>query len=236
MYHENIRPSPIEGLETMAFSDRVMRLSAGRSDPPLPIRAATLTEALEALSYARNRLGELVPNHVVEAVLEHNPELVQLVGTCNTEAAPNFLAFLPLNAAGARAIIQGRFSGKQPDLDLVCRPSESLTAIYIWLIHAPLALGPALRALAPLLRRLAPDGCPLFTRAATGHTARLFPAMGFLSANDAYTNAAADLLVLPPRGGLPAMGQASRTASACSRSPERSPIRPTPGLPNGSTC
>lgn len=208
MYHDNIRPSLVAGFETMAFSDRVMRLCAARSDPPLPIRAATLAEALEALSHARDRLGELVPNHVVEAVLEHNPELVQLVETRDIETVPIFLAFLPLNLAGARAIVQNRFSGKQPDLELVCRPGETPAAIYIWLIHTPMALGPALRALAPLLGRLAPGGCPLFTRAATEHTARLFPAMGFLPANEAYPKISADLLVLPPRGGLPTIGHA----------------------------
>lgn len=212
MYYDNIRPSPTEGFETMAFSDRVMRLCAARSDPPLPIRAATLPEALKALSHARDRLGALVPNHVVEAVLEHNSELVQLLGTHDTEALPIFLAFLPLNTAGTRAIVQNRFSGMQPDLRLVCRPGETPAAIYIWLIHTPLSLGPALRALAPLFGRLAPNGCPLFTRAVTGHTARLFPAMGFMSANEAYPEAAADLFVLPPRAGLPVIDEESPTA------------------------
>src|SRR5262249_61363684 len=50
------------------------------------------------------------------------------------------------------------------------------------------------RSLAPLLGRLAPEGCLLFTRGVTGHMSRLFPALGFIEARHVYPNAAAYLL------------------------------------------
>ena len=157
------------------------------------------------------KLGELVPDEIAAQALAHNPEIFQLVGKKTESVHQTFLAFLPLNAEGARKLASNRFSGKQPDLSLVCTPGETPSAIYIWLIFAPSALAPTLRALGPLLARLAPSGCPLFTRAVTRHTARLFPAMGFGQAKATYPDAAEDLLVLPTRSGLPAFAEAAVT-------------------------
>lgn len=206
MFHESIAPAPIDGYQSMAFSERVLRLCAVRADQATSSRPATTDEALRALGHARKRLGDLVPDQVAADALVHNPEIFQLVGgDASSEADQAFVAFLPLNAEGARALVRDRFSGKCPDLSFVCKRDEVAHAIYIWLIYAPSALAPTLRALAPLLGRLAPHGCPLFTRAVTGHTARLFPAMGFVAAQASYPRAAEDLLVLPPRSGLPVL-------------------------------
>ncbi|WP_232455543.1 GNAT family N-acetyltransferase [Sphingomonas sp. KC8] len=194
----------------MAFSDRVMRLCAARASE-LSIRPANLQEAMDALGHARTKLGDLVSDEIAARALVHNPEIFQLVGKITKGKHQAFLAFLPLNAEGARELASNRFNGKQPDLSLVCKPGETPTAIYIWLIYAPSALAPTLRALAPLLGRLAPAGCPLFTRAVTGHTARLFPAMGFGRAKATYPDAADDLLVLPARSGLPPLAKAAVT-------------------------
>ncbi|MBX9814524.1 MAG: GNAT family N-acetyltransferase [Sphingomonas sp.] len=210
MYQQTITRAPVEGFQHMAFSDRVMRLCAARTSELL-IRPADLEEALVALGHARAKLGELVPDEIAAQALAHNPEIFQLVGKKAKGAHQAFLAFLPLNAKGARELASNRFDGKQPDLSLVCKPGVAPSAIYIWLIYAPSALGPALRALGPLLDRLAPSGCPLFTRAVTRHTARLFPAMGFGQAKSTYPDAAEDLLVLPTRSGLPALAEAAVT-------------------------
>lgn len=213
MYQETIKPAPVEGFQSMAFSDRVMRLCAARPSKLL-IRPADLEEALEALGHARLKLGDLVPDEIAARALAHNPEIFQLVGKKTKAEHQAFLAFLPLNAEGARALAFNRFNGKQPDLSLVCKPGDVPSAIYIWLIYAPSALAPTLRALGPLLGRLAPSGCPLFTRAVTGHTARLFPTMGFGEAKATYPDAAEDLLVLPTHSGLPALAEAAVTPPA----------------------
>lgn len=204
MYHETIGTEAVEGYGPMAFTSRMMKACAGDGEAPLA-RPARLDEALQALSVARGYLGGLVPDDVVARALAHNREIIQFIDLRDEREGPQpFLAFLPLTASGAKALVEGHFDGGDPDWSLVCRPEQQPSAIYIWLIFAPHALVPALRALAPLLGRLAPKGCPLFTRAVTGHTARLFPRMGFAPASTHFATAAADLLVLPPRSGCPA--------------------------------
>lgn len=212
MYQDTIRPALTNGFQHMAFSERAMRVcAAGKSD--LLIRQAGRQEALDALAYARVHLDCLVPDEIAVQALTHNPEIFQMVGEKAEGKKQAFLAFLPLNADGARVLSMNGFDGRHPDLGLVCKPGETPTAIYIWLIYAPLAFAPTLRALAPLLGQLAPNGCPLFTRAVTRHTARLFPAMGFARAQAAYPDAADDLLVLPPRSGLPSFNTPQRRSA-----------------------
>ena len=195
MYQTNIQAAAIDGYQTMAFSDRVLKLCARAGISPATTRPAKTEEALAALGVARTHLGGLVPDEVAAAAIAHNPEIFHLVeGDAVSAERPAFLAYLPLNRSGAEALVNGRFRGAEPDLAMVCRADEPPCAIYIWLIFAPGALTPALRALAPLLGRLAPEGCPLFTRGVTGHTARLFPAMGFVTARHVYPSAPEDLL------------------------------------------
>lgn len=204
MYHETIGAEAVEGYGPMAFTVRMMKAVAGTGELPTS-RAARIGEALRALAIAREHVDGLVPDEIVARALAHNREIIQFVEAPGARPdSQAFLAFLPLTAQGAKALVEGRFNASDPDLSLVCRPGEQPSAIYIWLIFAPHALVPALRALAPLLGRLAPKGCPLFARAATGHTARLFPRMGFAPARSYYEAAGADLLVLPPRSGCPA--------------------------------
>lgn len=203
MYQDNIRPAPLDGFGTMAFSDRVTRLCAAGTGQSCRARAAGLDEALAALGVARRHLGHLVPDSVAAAAIRHNRQIFQLLDGKADKELPSFLAFLPLNDRGARAMVSGHFDGGDPDLSLVSREGEPVAAIYIWLIFSPGSLVTTLRALAPLLRRLAPAGCPLFTRAVTGHTFRLFPAMGFVPARSVYMQAPEDLLALPARTGFP---------------------------------
>ncbi|MAC57324.1 MAG: N-acetyltransferase [Novosphingobium sp.] len=204
MYQANIQAAAIDGFHTMAFSERVQRLCATGEKRVSVTRPASLEEALAALAVARSHLGGLVPDDVAAAAIAHNPDVFHLVGEQGERSdRPAFLAYLPLNRRGAWALVNQQFSGMRPDLTMVCGADERPHAIYIWLIFAPGTLTPTLRALAPLLGRLAPEGCPLFTRGVTGHTSRLFPAMGFVEARAAYPNAAADLLALSPRSGFP---------------------------------
>ncbi|MDF0546044.1 GNAT family N-acetyltransferase [Sphingobium sp. H39-3-25] len=204
MYQANIQAAAIDGFHTMAFSERVQRLCARGETSALVTHAASSEEALAALAVARSHLGGLAPDDVAAAAIAHNPDIFHLVGEQGERSdRPAFLAYLPLNRRGASALVNQQFSGMQPDLTMVCHADERPLAIYIWLIFAPGTLTPTLRALAPLLGRLAPEGCPLFTRGVTGHTSRLFPAMGFVEACHVYPNAAADLLALAPRSGFP---------------------------------
>lgn len=213
MYQENIKPAPMDGYRGMAFSDRVTQLCANAKKLGAGTRPAQLTEALAALALARSRLGNLVPDAVAAGVLAHNPNIFHLLNSEAEATSPAFLAYLPLNAQGSLALVSNLFNSRDPDLSMVCRPAEQPSAIYIWLIFAPQALVPLLCALEPLLAVMVPQGCPLFARAVTGHTARLSPAMGFLPAQSAYPSAPADLLGLPPRSGFPRLDDPQEAAT-----------------------
>ncbi|KFD26763.1 GNAT family N-acetyltransferase [Sphingobium yanoikuyae] len=204
MYQGSIDKPPASGYDGMTFSDRVQRLcSAGSSSPSL--RSATVDEALHIVGVARRSLGSLAPDSMIRAAIAHNPDIVQVVeGKGVPVASPSFLAFLPLTGEGARALARGCFDGGKPELNLVCAPGEAPAAIYLWLMYAPRALLPVLRALDPFLARLSPQPCPLFTRAATDRAGRLFSTMGFIPAHHVYPSAARDLLALPPCSGFPA--------------------------------
>lgn len=212
MYQETIGARVAQGYRSMAFSKRVLA-AVGAGEPPA-LRTAMLDEALAALALARKEVDGLAADGVVAEVLAHNPDIIQIVNLPERQTnEPVFLAYLPLNPAGAAALSADRFDAGHPDLRLICRPGETPAAIHIWLIFAPGALLPALRALAPLMGRLAPAGCPLFTRAATGHAARLFPAIGFVPASQFYPGAGAGLLVLAPRAGCPVFEPVPTTAA-----------------------
>lgn len=203
MHHQKIEAGLKPGYDTMSFSCRVRQLCEQGGAIPT-IRAASTSEALDALAIARDHIGGLVEDWVVEAVMAHNPDIVQLIEGDGIPAGRTaFLAYLPLTGLGAQALVEGRFQGENPDLSLICQPNVEPEAIYVWLVFTPGAFAPAVRVLDSLLARLSPSGCPLFTRAVTDHTRKLFPRMGFLPAIDTYPSAQADLLVLPPRSGLP---------------------------------
>jgi predicted GNAT family N-acyltransferase len=204
MYQAPIRAVETDGYATMAFSDRIRRLCAAGRGHTATTRSASVEEALTAIAYARTKLEGLVSDDIVTAAMHHNPDIFQLIeGGGIGEDNLTFLAYLPLSPAGATALVNGEFRGGDPDLSMVCRPGELPIAIYVWLIFTPHSFGPAVRALAPFLGSLSPGGCPMFTRAVTGHTERLFPAMGFVPAHEAYPHAPRDLLGLPPLNGFP---------------------------------
>lgn len=215
MFQAQVRSVAVDGYSSMAFSTRVRKLCSEADRPTPATRRADLSEALRTLARARVDLPGLVPDAIVEAAMLHNPEIFQLIEGpgIRSEAAP-FLAYLPLTSEGLRALAEGRFKGSEPDLSLVCEAGRRPSAIYIWLIYAPSNFAPVMRALAPYLGQLAPDGCPLFTRAVTGHTAKLFPAMGFIEARHVYPSAPADLLALPPLSGFPPLDIPQDRASA----------------------
>ncbi|AOH85648.1 GCN5 family acetyltransferase [Sphingomonas panacis] len=204
MRHQKVEAGFGAGYQTMSFSGRVKRLCADPNGTVPSVRAASKAEALAALAVARTHLDGLVDDAVVEAVLARNHDIFQLIeGEGIPEQHTAFLAYLPLTHAGASSLVEGRFQGSNPDIRLLCTPGDVPAAIYVWLIFTPAVIAPALRALEPLLARLSPEGCPLFTRAVTRQTRKLFPAMGFIDASGAYGSAPDDLLVLPPVSGLP---------------------------------
>jgi predicted GNAT family N-acyltransferase len=167
-------------------------------------RSATITEAKQVLAEARETLPGLMSDEVLERLLAHNPDMIQLItGEGVPDGKTVFNGAIPLTEAGAAAIVSGRFDGADPDLAFVARADEVPAAIYAALIYTPSAFGPAMKALTWYVGRIAPDGCPMFARAVTDHTRRLFPALGFMPAGTVYEGAPDDLLVVLPEDSLP---------------------------------
>lgn len=187
------------GYRQLAFPQRVQDLCAsGRGNGMT--RAASVEEISKIVGVARQTMPGLADDSVVLKILGHNPEVVQLAGSADTDT-PAFLAYLPLNAAGLRAILRGELNSSDPDLQLICTQHEVPAAIYIWLVYAPRKFVSTLRALDLYLGRLAPRGCPLFAQAASAGSSALFGRMGFRAAVHIHAGAPENLLVLAPLDG-----------------------------------
>ncbi|HEX7855877.1 MAG TPA: GNAT family N-acetyltransferase [Sphingobium sp.] len=191
------------GYRQLAFPQRVQDLCASGQVTGMT-RAASVEEVLKLVGIARQTMPGLADDSVVLKILAHNPELVQLAGRADTDT-PAFLAYLPLNAAGLRAIVRGELNSSDPDVELICTKGEAPAAIYIWLVFAPRKFVSILRALDLYLGRLAPRGCPLFAQAANAASAALFSRMGFRAVMDSHAEAPEKLLVLASLDGSLAM-------------------------------
>jgi len=208
-----------DGFKKLAFSPRMKKLMEKVRATPTA-RSATLEEAKIVMAEARTVLSDLMNDTVLERLLNHNPDLIQIVtGAGVPEGKTVFNGAIPLTEAGAAAIVAGQFNGANPDIRHVARADERPVAIYAALIYTPSAFGPAMKALTHYVGRIAPHGCPMFSRAVTEHTRRLFPALGFVPAQSFYPGAPDDLLVVLPEA-------ATVQAPAVSTNPAGSAAQP----------
>ncbi|MFM9977687.1 MAG: GNAT family N-acetyltransferase [Sphingomonadaceae bacterium] len=141
----------------------------------------------------RAALGEVASDDAVLRALTHNPEIIRLVDRGHGKE-PAFLAYLPLNSAGFKALTCGQLDRRNPDTRLLTRADESPVALYIWCLYSPGTFIPAIAAIAAHFAAIAPDGVPLFTSAATAPAARLFESLGFQRARNHHPDAPEDML------------------------------------------
>ena len=198
MEHPKTLSRPSDGFKLLAFSTRMKRLMEQVRATPMA-QSATIADAKKVMAEARLLVPGLMSDEVLERLLTHNPDLIQIItGDGVPEGKTVFNGAIPLTDAGAAAIVSGNFDGANPDLSFVARADEVPAAIYAALIFTPSAFGPAMKALTYYVGRIAPEGCPMFARAVTDHTRRLFPALGFVPAQAIYPGAPDDLLVVLP--------------------------------------
>ncbi|WBO21500.1 GNAT family N-acetyltransferase [Sphingomonas abietis] len=160
-----------------------------------PIRPAERQEIAEILAVARQGMT-LAEDAVIDAVRAIDPAQFQIT-EASAAGARQLIAFLRLNEAGTAAMLDGRFSGAQPDLAWLARPGEIAASIYIWLVWAPQQIGQCMRLVAHMEEQAA-DGLPVFSRAVTAVSARMQNAVGFQPASDLYPSAPPWLLVALP--------------------------------------
>jgi hypothetical protein len=205
------------------FARKVDRALQRGAKNPATLRAASWPEISHFLTQARRTLP-LANDQSVTMMLRKNPEIILAI--CLTDGTPTGLfAYLPLNILGASLITGGGFDGGNPDPAWICRPGEHPEALYIWLVLAPNRLSRVLGPVAALFRELAPEGVPIFSRAATAYSERVQLSSGFFPAGQIYPQAPEWLLVALPEGGLPR--PRARTAEV---RPAVEPVRSMEGL------
>ncbi len=195
MYIGNITPAE-SSYKNVRFTDRFAKLVSKRGFRQAnDSRRVTIAEARLLTRKLREALGAVASDAAVEQVLRHNPEVIRMVER-EPGQEPAFLAYLPLNAAGLAALKDGKLDRRDPDPRLLTRADEAPLALYIWCLYSPGNFIPAIAAIAAHFERIAPQGVPLFTSAATPAAARLFTSLGFERARDHYDRADADMLVV----------------------------------------
>lgn len=144
-----------------ARTEKLREILARRGFTP----SADLADIGEALTLGTQTLGgELVPVTLVRTC-ELKTRRCFFRRTDETGLTDGFIALLYLNAAGFKALMYGRFSPAEPDLEHLCEPDERADAIYVWcLAGATLpAKRAVVRAVTEARRRAFPD-IALFAR------------------------------------------------------------------------
>lgn len=184
------------GYRTIAFNDRFDKLIERRGHRNyVDSRPVSVEESRFLTRKLRHAIGDIAEDAVVTRVLAHNPQVIRMVDRGPGEE-PAFLAYLPLNARGLYALTHGALDRRDPDLDLLTREGEVPEALHIWCMYSPGTFIPAIAAIAAHFETIAPGGVPLFTSAATEHSARLFASLGFARAREHFPEIDRDLLVV----------------------------------------
>jgi GNAT superfamily N-acetyltransferase len=169
----------------IAFSPDFFRMVARSNIRSEDIDLATPAEVLTALSLTR-KLFPIASDKIALAVQQHNPECFRIVRRDTTANSP-MAAYLPLNALGTAALVEGRFDGRDPALRFICRPGEQPEAVYSWLTYTPGKMVAGLRLLLELERF--GGGVPIFTRAAHEEPGRILKKAGFIPARSLFPSA-----------------------------------------------
>jgi predicted GNAT family N-acyltransferase len=172
------------------FAQLAARAPFGAGD----IRCATRAEMLAALDLARATLP-VTSAGAAAAVHSRNPDCFLLVPAMDLAKAP-MIALLPLNDAGAAALVDGRFDGMAPALAQIAAPANPVAAVYVWLIWAPGRMNSGLALIAEAARRH--PGVDVFTRPAHPQSARILDRVGFRPARSLFPAAPQDLVVALP--------------------------------------
>ena len=158
-------------------------------------------EALALLSNARKGL-DLASEDAVRRMYAKNPDILRLVKSASGKMLGLF-AYMPLSEFGAMMLARGQFDGAAPDPAWIVRAGVVPAAFYEWLFFGPGEYLRSLPAIGEEYHRLAPNGCPVFSRGATDVSAGILLKLGYMDARSIYPEAQSGLVVvLPQRVGV----------------------------------
>ena len=180
------------------------------SRPPTQLpRQATREELTQALALA----SEILPIAAVPLVMSayaKNPTGFRLLENKECFERSPMIAYLPLNACGTAALVDGHFDGRAPTIAWIAEPNEEIEAYYVWLVLAPRQMRKGLALLEHVSQVAGPR--PIFTRAANSNSARILETIGFFPAKPLFPSSGSTLLIAPAKSETsPVVGSSTKT-------------------------
>jgi predicted GNAT family N-acyltransferase len=159
-------------------------IDAQRLAKRLVVFAPSYAQVDAVLNHARKDIAELAGTGAVLRVMSHNPDSFWAIArrSCYDATQPQaegFVAFLMLNEAGLKRLIEGTFDAHNPDTALLAAQNEKPAGIYLWAIHARGMLSGGIslafeKVWTPLYR-----DADIFSKAITTSGHRILESMGF---------------------------------------------------------
>lgn len=163
---------PLDSLDTQLLSGRCVLFT------PNGLQVDTL------MNEARRAIGRLAANEVVHRVISHNPDCFWAIARrgrykSSLPQAEGLVAYLMLNHAGLRGLLDGSLNRSDPDLAMIAKQNEKPAGIYVWCVHAPgIIAGGMPLAVEKISTKLYRD-VDIYARAATVHGLQLMRTMAF---------------------------------------------------------
>jgi predicted GNAT family N-acyltransferase len=168
-------PATERSLEKLSLSDLSKKLvvfnPAGTGIEPL-------------LAAAGDKIGRLADAATIQKVVSFNPDSLWAIARRSrydwrTQKGEGFIAFLMLNPAGHKALVEGRFNYLEPDMDMLTGQNEKPDAIYIWAIYAPGVLAAGVPLILEKVSTPLYAGANLYAKAVTQAGHEFLETVGF---------------------------------------------------------
>ena len=188
---------PARDLDAMAFERMARGLMAFHP---------TIESIGPLLSRASLAIPGLASQDTVLRVCGHNPDclfaLARASSTLDALRAPaGFIAQLPLNCAGARALFTGDLDTADPDIRFLCRQNERPDAIYIWGIFVSHKFAGGIALVMERLSSMKNRDAPLYCKAISEKSRDFFLTLGFRSGVFWRGNVFPEFMEYPRGGG-----------------------------------
>jgi predicted GNAT family N-acyltransferase len=170
----SIRPArhPIDDLDVERLSGRLVVFT------PTGIQVDAL------MNEGRRVVARLAANEVVHRVISHNPDSFWAIARrdrfkSSLPIGEGFVAYLMLNDAGLKGLLDGTLNASDPDLAMIAQQNEKPAGIYVWAVHAPGVIAGGMPLAVEKISTKLYRNIDIYARAATVHGLRLMQTMGF---------------------------------------------------------
>lgn len=137
------------------------------------------------LQKARKAIGRIASNEVVHRVISHNPDTFWAIArrdryNSSLPKGEGFVAYLMLNEAGLRGLLDGSLDARDPGLAMLAKQNEKPAGIYVWCVCAPGVLAGGMPLTVEKISSKLYRDVDVYARAATVHGLQLMQTMGFV--------------------------------------------------------